>query len=137
MVMAAPAQERVLGTMTNHVGRLYSLALTIILFFVLWAAIAARPWARANADPRMAALAAREQHLRHDSALVQRIVAARWALYRVDLARRKAAIATWQRRQAQLAAAPAPTVSTNYGVGAAAPAVRVVTLPPLTITRTS
>jgi hypothetical protein len=85
----------------------------------------------------MAALAAREQHLRHDSALVQRIVAARWALYRVDLARRKAAIATWQRRQAQLAAAPAPTVSTNYGVGAAAPAVRVVTLPPLTITRTS
>jgi hypothetical protein len=119
------------------VGRLYSLALTIILFFVLWAAIAARPWARANADPRMAALAAREQHLRHDSALVQRIVAARWALYRVDLARRKAAIATWQRRQAQLAAAPAPTVSTNYGDGAAAPAVRIVTLPPLTITRTS
>ena len=133
-----------MARMTNHVGRLYSLALTIVLFFVLWAAIAAHPWARVGTDPRLTALAAREQHLRHDGVLVRRIVAARWAVYRVDLARRKAAIAALQQRQAQLAAAataaaaaPAPTVSTNYGGGAAAPAVRVVTLPPLTITRTS
>jgi hypothetical protein len=137
VVVAAPAQEREVARMTNHVGRLYSLALTIVLFFVLWAAIAARPWARVGTDPRMAALAAREQHLRQDSILVRRIVAARWAVYRVDLARTKAAIAAWQRRQTQLAAVPAPTVSANYGVGVAAPAVRVVTLPPLTITRTS
>ena len=127
--------------MTSHVGRLYSLALTIVLFFVLWAAIAARPWARVGTDPRLTALAAREQRLRHDGVLVRRIVAARWAVYHVDLARRKAAIAALQLKQAQLAAAaaaaPAPTVSTNYGGGAAAPAVRVVTLPPLTITRTS
>ena len=63
--------------MTNHVGRLYSLALALLVFFVLWAGIAARPWATPATDPRVAALVAREQQLRHDSVLVKKIVAAR------------------------------------------------------------
>jgi hypothetical protein len=113
--------------MTRHVGRLYALALALVLFFLTWTTVAARPWARSArhaVDPRAAALVAREQRLRHESLLVQRIVQKRWAVYRVELRNRKAQIAAAQ--QAQLAAAPA-----------AAPSVRVVTLPPLTITRTS
>jgi hypothetical protein len=115
------------AAMTSHVGRLYALALALVLFFLTWTTVAARPWAhsaRHAADPRVAALVAREQRLRHESLLVQRIVQKRWAVYRVELRNRKAQIAAAQ--QAQLAAAPA-----------AAPSVRVVTLPPLTITRTS
>ncbi len=111
--------------MTNHVGRLYSLALALVVFFVLWAGIAARPWASTRSDPRVAALVAREQQLRRDSVLVKKVVARRWAVYRVQLTRRKAAIAT--ARQRQLTAAAARTSA----------AVRIVTLPPLTITRTS
>jgi hypothetical protein len=105
--------------MTSHVGRLYALALALVVFFLSWTTVAARPWVHASkrvADPRLAALAAREQRLRHESLVIRRIVQKRWATYRVELNKRKA----------QLAAVPA-----------AAPSVRVVTLPPLTITRTS
>ena len=101
--------------MTSHVARLYALALALLVFFLTWAAVAARPWATAAAsrpDPRLAALAAREQRLRHESVAVQRIVQHRWAVYRMKL-------------HAQRVAA------------AAAPQVRVVNLPPLTITRSS
>ncbi len=51
--------------MTSHVVRLYALAMTIAVFFVLWAAIAARPWQEhgPSRDPRLDALAAREQRL--------------------------------------------------------------------------
>lgn len=114
--------------MTNHVGRLYSLALALIVFFVLWAGIAARPWATPATDPRAAALVAREQQLRADSVLVKKIVAARMAVYRVQLAQRNTVIAAAkQRRQ----------VISSTAVTPASPAVRIVTLPPLTITRTS
>jgi hypothetical protein len=111
--------------MTSHVGRLYALAIALLVFFVTWATVAARPWATASRskDPRLVALAAREQRLRHESLVVRRIVNHRWAVYRVQLKRRNAQIATAHR--AQLAAA------------AAAPPVRVVNLPPLTVTRTS
>ena len=61
--------------MTSHVGRLYSLALALLVFFVLWVGIAAHPWASAGTDPRVAALVAREQQLRRDSVIVQKIVA--------------------------------------------------------------
>ena len=75
------------------------------------------------ADPPLhAALTKREQRLRHQSVAVQRLVKHRWAVYRVQLHKRQSQIAT--ARKAQLAAA-------------AAPAVRVVSLPPLTVTRTS
>lgn len=117
--------------MTNHVARLYALALALVVFFVSWAAVAARPWATAQADPRVAALAARQQKLQRESALVQRIVQARYADYRVALAT----------RQAQLAAAQAAGSRSLASVSATAPAasgaVRIVNLPPLVITRTS
>ena len=110
--------------MTSHVARLYSLALALFVFFLVWATIGARPWAASGTqkDPRLTALAAREQRLRHEGAVVQRLVRHRWAVYRVQLRKRQSQIAT--ARKAQLAAA-------------AAPSVRVVSLPPLTITRTS
>jgi hypothetical protein len=57
-----------------------------------------------------------------ESVAVNRIVRQRWAVYRKQLASRQAQIAA--AKHAQLAAA-------------AAPSVRVVTLPPLTVTRTS
>lgn len=116
--------------MTNHVGRLYSLALALIVFFVLWAGIAARPWASPGADPRAAALTAREQQLRRDAVLVKRVVERRWAVYRVQLAQRNTAIAAARRRLSAAAASVSNVSSTG-------PAVRIVNLPPLTITRTS
>jgi len=102
--------------MTSHTGRLYALALALVVFFLTWTMIAARPWSRAaSADPRLVGLRVREARLRREARLVDRIVAARWAAYRGAL-------------QTQRAAARAATVS---------PAVRIVTLPPLTVTRTS
>ena len=102
--------------MTDHVARLYALALALVVFFVTWAAVAAHPWATAKPDPRVAALAAREQKLRREATLVRRVVGRRLADYRVALDRRQAEIAVAQ---------------------AAAPPVRIVNLPPLVITRTS
>lgn len=114
--------------MTNHVVRLYALAATIAVFFISWAIIAAHPWqAAASAqDPRLAQLAAREQHLRQRAVVVQRIVKRRWAVYETRLAERRRHNAA-VRQQAQLAAAQV----------ASAPSVQVVTLPPVTQTRTS
>jgi len=136
------AEER--QAMTSHVGRLYALALALFVFFLTWMTVAAHPWsasATPSADPRAAALAARQLQLRHESAAVARIVRRRWAVYRRQLRRRQREIAAANRanaaaaRQAQLAAtAAAPTFSAS---GAAAPSVSVVTLPPVTITRTS
>jgi hypothetical protein len=99
--------------MTDHTARLYAFAVSILVFFVAWAAVAARPWASATAskpDPRILALAAKEQRVRAEALAVRRVLAAR---------RRTAALAA-----ATPAAAPPPSV-------------RIVTLPPLTITRTS
>jgi hypothetical protein len=103
--------------MTSHVGRLYAASVSILVFFLTWLAVAARPWAPQASDPRLAALAAREQRVRAETVIVQRIVSDRWATYRRELARLR------------LQAAAPPAVS--------APAVKVVTLPPLTVTRTS
>jgi hypothetical protein len=90
--------------MTSHVGRLYAVALALVVFFLTWAVVAARPWAAAAPDPRLRALKVREAQLRQEARLVNRLVA---------------------QRKSQLASAPA------------APAVRVVNLPPITITRSS
>lgn len=99
--------------MTSHAGRLYALALALVVFFLTWSVVAARPWSRTSTDPRSAALRQREARLRREARLVDRIVADRWAAYRRALQARRTAVAS------------------------AAPAVRIVTLPPLTITRTS
>jgi hypothetical protein len=121
--------------MTNHVVRLYALAGSLLVLFLTWAAVAAKPWASqpsVKADPRWAALAIREHKLHRESVVVQRLVAKRWQVYRVELAARRQAIssAVKQHRQ-QLAAVQATTAA------ATAPSVRVVTLPPVTVTRTS
>lgn len=104
--------------MPNHAVRLYALALALVAFFLAWAVVAARPWTRTAADPRLRALAVREAQLRREAKLVDELVARRWAAYRTALAARRAQVT-----------APASTQL-------AAP-VRVVNLPPLTVTRTS
>jgi hypothetical protein len=94
--------------MTSHTGRLYALAIAVLVFSLAWALVAAKPWVSAAPTPQAQVLALREQALRHETALVNAIL------------RQRAAAA--KRPSQQLASAPA---------------VRVVTLPPLTITRTS
>ena len=125
--------------MTSHHGRLYALALGLVVFFLAWAVVAARPWATTAPDPRLRALAVREAQLRHEAKLVQKVVAARWTTYRVRLKARRAEIkrvvaanaaAAAAAQQAAAAAAAAPAAS------AAAP-VRVVNLPAQVVTRTS
>jgi hypothetical protein len=139
--------------MTNHVVRLYAFAGSLLVLFLTWATVAARPWAShapAKADPRWAALVAREHRVRHETLVVQHVVARRWRVYRVRLAARKRAIsAAVKRHEQQLASARAAAASASLasassasapsssGYSAAAPSVRVVTLPPVTITRTS
>jgi hypothetical protein len=100
--------------MTDRATRLYVLVVGVLVFVVTWALVAARPWASAKADPRLAALAQRERMLRVDARLVRQIVAARATVGRPP-------------RQG------GSTTSTTQ----AAPVVRVVNLPPLTITRSS
>ena len=109
--------------MTSHVGRLYALAIALLVFFITWAAVAAKPWATSTAsDPRLQSIAARERQVRAESAAVRRLVNQRWAVYRKQLKVRQGQIADAKHTQL---------------IAAAAPSVRVVTLPPLTITRTS
>jgi hypothetical protein len=132
--------------MTSHVGRLYALAVALLVFFLTWATVAARPWsapATTRADPRAAALAARQVRLRDESVVVARLVRRRWAIYRKQLRQRQLRIATVNRanaaaaRQVQLAASAAAAAPAVSGYSAAAPSVRVVSLPPVTVTRTS
>jgi hypothetical protein len=106
--------------MTDHVARLYALVVGILAFFLAWAAVVAHPWApkrAAAADARVAALAARQQQIQAESLRVQKVVRARWAVYRSALAKRNASN--------RLASVPVT------------PSVRVVTLPPLTVTKVS
>jgi len=110
--------------MTSHHGRLYVVALALVSFFLAWAVVSAHPWVAATSDPRLRALAVRGAELRREAKLVRKVVAARWARYRVQLKLRRAEIA-----KVTAAAAAAP-------VSSAAP-VQVVTLPAHVITRTS
>jgi hypothetical protein len=99
--------------MTDHVVRLYALAVAVLVFFLAWAVVAARPWATttsaAGSDPRVQALIVKQQRVRAEALAVRRVLAAR-------------------RQQAAAGSTTTPPP---------APSVRVVTLPPLTITRTS
>lgn len=118
-----------MAEVTSHHGRIYALTLALVVFFFAWAVIAAHPWANAKNDPRLRALAAREAQLRREAVLVRKVVAERWARYRVQLKLRQAAIAKVD--AANAAAAQAPVYS------AAAGPVQVVNLPAHVITRTS
>lgn len=113
---------------TNQVARLYAVALALVLFFLTWAVVAARPWSAPAADPRLKALAAREAQLRQEAKLVNTVVAHRWTAYRAALRVRQAEIAAAKARSAKVASSYAAAPSAG---------VRIVTLPPLTITRTS
>lgn len=89
--------------MTSRVLRLYALTASLLVFFLAWAGIAARPWSSAStpqASGSTASLAVYQQRLQADAALLQRL-------------------------------------SAQTPPRASAPLVRVVTLPPLTTTRTS
>ena len=95
--------------MTSHTGRLYATALALVVFFLGWAAIAARPWVTtAKVDPRMQVLAIRQAALQQQAKLVATIVAQRHAV------------------------TGKPAAIQNVSA-----AVKVVNLPPLTVTRTS
>jgi len=100
--------------MTNHVVRLYAAAAALAAFFVAWAGIAARPWVERAPDP-LGALDQRELRLRRDAVLVQQVVDRRRAAYRAALAQSRSRAAA----------------------RAAAPAIRIVTLPPVATTRSS
>jgi len=130
--------------MRSQALRLYVFSITLLLFFVLWAVIAARPWAaRSGTDPRLTALAARERHLRHEARVVEKTVRRRWAEYRRRLHAREARIKALERRHAaqvaaaNAAAAAAATSAVSYSAAPASsqvvtlpPQVQVVTLPP-------
>ena len=99
----------------TSLGRTYGPAGTLLVFFVLWAAIAASPWAAHRSDPRLEALTRREAIVRHAARDAQRAHAARWARYRGSLA-----------EQQELQAAVATT-----------PQVRIVQVQPAVTTRSS
>jgi hypothetical protein len=123
--------------MTSHHGRLYALALALVVFFLTWAVVASHPWATASADPRLRALAIRQAGLQHEAKLVQKVVAARWARYRVELKARRAQIARVNAAAAAAAAAATAQVATAAAPAAAGP-VQVVNLPAAhVVTRTS
>ena len=110
--------------MANHVGRLYAAAVGVFVLFLSWAAIAAHPWATPKANPQLQLIALREQALKRETALVNTILQQRATTAKlVATAKQRAAAQTISQTQA----APAPSSA----------GVRVVTLPPLTITKTS
>ena len=118
--------------MTSHHGRFYGLALSLVAFFLAWAVVAAHPWATTTPDPRLRALGVREAQLRHEARVVRKVVATRWARYRVRLKARRAQIA-------RVTAANTASAAAAQRAAAAAPpaAVQVVNLPAHVITRTS
>ena len=135
--------------MTDHVARLYAAVLALVVFFLTWAVVAARPWAEEEAaekDPRLVALERREARLRRESARVERLVQRRFAAYEVRLRQRKREIAAIQ--AANAAAATVPVAASGSVSSAApspsaapaaspAPSVGVVSLPPVTNTSSS
>jgi hypothetical protein len=94
-----------------HAPRLYALAVALVLFFLSWATIAARPWtdkANPKQDPRLTALANREKSLRQETAKVNRLVKRRWLQYGRQLRQRQALVVAKRRRyEQQLSAARA------------------------------
>lgn len=113
--------------------RLYVVAVTLLLFFVVWAVVAARPWAaRAAANPALAALDRRERQLRHEAHVVSATVQRRWAGYRRRLRVREARIRVLEQQHARQVAAAASAAASSAAVAYSAPVAgsQVVTLPP-------
>jgi len=120
--------------MKSHVLRLYVAAGTMLVFFVLWAVIATKPWAdaatRHGVDPRLAALDRRQRRLEREARLVKRTLDRRWREYRSRLRRREAHIRRLDQRHAREVAAAAQSASAYVPASAAPSGARVVTLPP-------
>jgi hypothetical protein len=135
--------------MTNHVARLYAVALTLIVFFVTWAVVSARPWgpkATVTKDPRLAALERREVRVHRESIRVRRVVKHRYHVYRMRLRERKREIAAIKAANARAAAkvttvysSPSwtPSAAPTPAASSAAPPVSVVSTPPVTSTHSS
>ena len=141
--------------MTNGLGRIYAIAAAIVVFFLSWAVIAAKPWVeapKAKVDPRLAALDVRERKLRQDAVQINAIVQKRWNVYQAQLVRREQQIATRKKliaaqhalaaQQAQVvqSSAPSYTPASHAAAAPSAPVVRVVAppaAPPATQTKTS
>jgi hypothetical protein len=124
--------------MTSHHGRLYALALALVVFFLAWAVVASHPWATASADPRLRTLAIRQAQLQSEAKLVRKVVATRWARYRVELKARRAQIARVNAANAAAAAQAAQAAQAAAAAPAASAPVQVVNLPAAhVVTRTS
>jgi hypothetical protein len=121
--------------MTRHVVRAYAAAGTLLVLFLAWAVISANPWATqtATVDPRIAALQTREAALRHEAVVVRRVVRHRWAVYKVRLAHRNRQIALVQKSHQRAVASAQVAAARSYS----APSASVVSLPALTVTRSS
>ena len=105
--------------MPEHVVRLYAAAAGLIVFFLFWAVIAARPWAAAGeSDPRMEALQRREAKLAQETRQVNRVVKRRFARYERRLARRKRVI---ERRERENAAVLATSSAGSAGAVSGGP----------------
>lgn len=127
--------------MASRVLRLYVAAVTLLVFVVLWAVIAAKPWAstavRHGLDPRLAALDGRQRRLEREARAVKRTLDRRWRDYRQRLLQRQAQIRKLERRHATEVAAAARLAGTastyaaaSGGAAAVSSTARVVTLPP-------
>jgi hypothetical protein len=116
--------------MTNHVARLYAIALALVVFFLSWAAVAAAPWnheqTAATPNPQVAALDRRAKKLERERVRVQKMLDRRFAEYRARLKERERLIAQMH-AQAQAPAIAAPS----------APSVGTVSAPPVTSTKSS
>ena len=136
--------------MTNHVARLYALAISLIVFFAVWLAVSAHPWLHAPAatsagDAQIVRLKARERHLRAETRRVNLIVNRRYAHYRRALAHRRRVNAALRARhlhqvsaaQTAIAARNAAVASQSRNYATAPSPVRIVTLPAVAATRTS
>ena len=130
------------GTSTDRrrgssAARLYAFGVALVLFFVSWSAIAARPWQEKSAkkaDPRVLALTAREKQLRGEALVLQRKLKRQWALYEQSLELRQSQIAAarLQHEQAVAAAAAAAAAAAraSRSTAATSPAIAVSTRAP-------
>jgi len=131
--------------MNRKLIRLSAAAFALAIFVFSVSAIAARPWQgekrAVKQDPRLSALAAREQELQQQAKVVRDTVKRRWHVYKQELKERKREIRLARQeykrklKKAHAAAklAAARTAAATYGP----PVVGIVTLPPVTNSKSS
>jgi hypothetical protein len=119
--------------MTDHIARLYALAVATLVFFVAWAAVAANPFPEATAspDPRLVALQKREARLAREQERVSRLVERRFQVYRRKLAERRRVQAALDASAASAAAAASPAAAASASAPAPPAPVQVTSAPPV------